>query len=134
MPFTSVVESETEGNEYEEEMKFVIETGANSYVSVKQEIEKEGNEYEEEYHYTVVENNKKIYDFVLENETEDAKNETEVKLTLDGKKYKFDVYQKNNETFIDVKVDGTDKKVTYKKVINTDAETGQKTVTFEQVI
>lgn len=134
LPFTSVMETETEGNEYEEEMKFVIETGLDSYISVKQEIEKKDNEYEEEYHYTIVENNKKVYEFVLENELENSKNETEVKLTIDGKKYKFDVYQKNKETFIDVKVDGTNEKVTYKKVIKTDEETGRKTVTFEQVI
>lgn len=134
LPFTSVIETETDQDEYEEEMKFVIETGVGSYVSVKQEIEKENGEYEEEYHYKVVENNKTIYEFSIENEEEQVSKETEVKLTLDGTKYKFEIYQKDNETFIEAKVDNTDEKVTYKKIIKTDEETGQKTVTFEQVI
>ncbi len=133
-PFTSVIETETDQDEYEEEMKFVIETGVDSYISVKQEIEKENGEYEEEYHYKVVENNKIIYEFSLENEEEKVSKETEVKLTLDGTKYKFEIYKKDGETFIEAKVENTDEKVTYKKIVKTDEETGQKTVTFEQVI
>lgn len=133
-PFTSVIETKTEQDEYEEEMKFVIETGVDSYISVKQEIEKEDGEYEEENHYKVVENNLTIYEFSIESEEEKVNQETDVKLTLDGIKYKFEIYQKDGETFIEAKVENTDEKVTYKKIVKTDEETGQKTVTFEQVI
>lgn len=134
IPFTSTIETETEGNEYEEEMKFVLKTGVDSYVSVKQEIEKENNEYEEEYHYRIVENGQLVYEFSLENEMENTNQETEIDLTVDGKRYRFDVYQENGDTFVEAKVDGTEDKLLYKKVITVNEETNEKTVSFEQVI
>lgn len=134
IPFTSTMETETEGNEYEEEMKFVLKTGVDSYVSVKQEIEKENNEYEEEYHYSIVENGKLVYEFSLENEMENTDQETEIDLTVDGKRYRFDVYQEKGDTFVEVKVDGTEDKLLYKKVITVNEETNEKIVSFEQVI
>lgn len=134
IPFTSTIETETEGNEYEEEMKFVLKTGVDSYVFVKQEIEKENNEYEEEYHYRIVENGQLVYEFSLENEMENTNQETEIDLTVDGKRYRFDVYQENGDTFVEAKVDGTEDKLLYKKVITVNEETNEKTVSFEQVI
>ena len=134
--FVGSIEKETEADEQEEEMDLKIFTekgNSRSYVKVKQEISRETDEYEEEFAYEIVENGVTIYAFSFEKETERQKVENEIKVKMEGVKYKFETFTENGEEFIRVKVDGSETEtVLFRKVV-TETD-GVSTATFEEVI
>ena len=116
------------------DLKIFTEKGnSRSYVKVKQEISRETDEYEEEFAYEIVENGVTIYAFSFEKETERQKVENEIKVKMEGVKYKFETFTENGEEFIRVKVDGSETEtVLFRKVV-TETD-GVSTATFEEVI
>lgn len=134
--FVGSVEKETETDEEEEEMQLKIFTekgNTRSYIKVKQEISRETDEYEEEFAYEIVENSVTTYAFSFEKESENEKVENEIKVKLDGVKYKFETFTENGEEFIEVKVSGEEsEKLLFKKVLTETEETIA--VTFEEVV
>ena len=134
--FTARTTEEVVDNETEKEFELKINKDEGSYVEVLREIETEENEVEEEYSYTVVENNQVIHSFSLEKEreTEGTTVENELKLVINQEKFKFDFYDQDGTSFVDVKYDNkVDSKfvITFKKVISTQGD--QEVVSFEEV-
>ena len=124
--FKSVTKSEKEGKEIEEEYSFTLYKDNDSYIKIVQEYEEERDEVEKYYRYQVVENGVKVYDYLLDYEKETGhKNETEIKLTLDNRKYKIEEIQKKDGNYLQVQVIETNSlesrstyKVLFKKVIS----------------
>lgn len=133
--FRGETEFEIEEDETEKEMKLQIFASQDDYVKVSQEISIENNEYEEEFQYSVVKDGKLSLSYSIEKEQENQVNEKEVKLVLDGVKYKFEIYNRDQDQFIKVKVENSteDGKVTFKKVMVTDDTTGEITVDYLEV-
>lgn len=124
--FKSVTKTEKEGKEIEEEYSFTLYKDNDSYIKIIQEYEEERDEVEKYYRYQVVENGVKVYDYLLDYEKEnDHKNETEIRLTLDNKKYKIEEIQQKDGNYLQVQVIETNSlesrstyKVLFKKVIS----------------
>ena len=124
--FKSVTKTEKEGKEIEEEYSFTLYKDNDSYIKIVQEYEEERDEVEKYYRYQVVENGVKVYDYLLDYEKEnDHKNETEIRLTLDNKKYKIEEIQQKDGNYLQVQVIETNSlesrstyKVLFKKVIS----------------
>lgn len=131
--FMAKTESETEDDEVETELRFMLWKADGNFIHIKQEIEIEGvegtpdYEYEEEFFYMVVENGNVVKQFKLELENED--NELELEVRLDGVKYEVEYLTVDGKNLIKVKVEGGSTYV-YEKVINTDPETGETSVTY----
>ncbi len=130
--FMSKTTSEVDADETETKLRFMLWKDDNNFISIKQEIEVEGTpgtpdyEYEEEFKYLVVENGEVVKSFKLELENED--NELELEVRIDGVKYEVEYEVIDDRTFIHVKVQGTE--YTYEKVITTNEETGEVTVSY----
>ena len=124
--FKSVTKTEKEGKEIEEEYSFTLYKDNDSYIKIIQEYEEERDEVEKYYRYQVVENGVKIYDYLLDYEKENGhKNETEIRLTLDNRKYKIEEIQQKDGNYLQVQVIETNSlesrstyKVLFKKVIS----------------
>jgi hypothetical protein len=130
--FMSKTTGEVDADETETKLRFMLWKDDNNFISIKQEIEVEGTpgtpdyEYEEEFKYLVVENGEVVKSFKLELENED--NELELEVRIDGVKYEVEYEVIDDRTFIHVKVQGTE--YTYEKVITTNEETGEVTVSY----
>lgn len=124
--FKSVSKTEKEGKEIEEEYSFILYKDNDSYIKIIQEYEEERDEVEKYYRYQVVENGVKVYDYLLDYEKENGhKNETEIRLTLDNRKYKIEEIQQKDGNYLQVQVIETNSlesrstyKVLFKKVIS----------------
>ena len=124
--FKSVTKTEKEGKEIEEEYSFTLYKDNDSYIKIIQEYEEERDEVEKYYRYQVVENGVKVYDYLLDYEKENGhKNETEIRLTLDNRKYKIEEIQQKDGNYLQVQVIETNSlesrstyKVLFKKVIS----------------
>ena len=124
--FKSVTNTEKEGKEIEEEYSFTLYKDNDSYIKIVQEYEEERDEVEKYYRYQVVENGVKFYDYLLDYEKENGhKNETEIRLTLDNRKYKIEGIQQKDGNYLQVQVIETNSlesrstyKVLFKKVIS----------------
>ena len=124
--FKSVTKTEKEGKEIEEEYSFTLYKDNDSYIKINQEYEEERDEVEKYYRYQVVENGVKVYDYLLDYEKENGhKNETEIRLTLDNRKYKIEEIQQKDGNYLQVQVIETNYlesrstyKVLFKKVIS----------------
>ena len=131
--FMSKTESEIEDDETETELRFMLWKAEGNFIAIKQEIEIEGTpgtadyEYEEEFHYMVIENGEVVRQFKLELENEDNKVELEVR--LDGVKYEVTYFSVDGKNFLKVEVEG-DGTYIYEKVVTTDAETGETTISY----
>ena len=127
------IETETEGGmtEKESEMSLTISTGPQSYVEVKQEIETESGESEQEFKYKVVIADKLVSAYSLELEQDDGQKAAELKMNLDGVKYKFELIHEEEVTLIKVKVyqDESGETSFVKKIVT--AEDGSTLVTYE---
>lgn len=82
-------ETETEGNESEEEITFTVYSGGQPYIRLEQETEQEAGESELSYTYTFYSNGKKSKTVEVEYEVEDG--ETELSLTVEegSNEYEF---------------------------------------------
>lgn len=124
--FKSVTKTEKEGKEIEEEYSFTLYKDNDSYIKINQEYEEERDEVEKYYRYQVVENGVKFYDYLLDYEKENGhKNETEIRLTLDNRKYKIEEIQQKDGNYLQVQVIESNSlesrstyKVLFKKVIS----------------
>lgn len=124
--FKSITKTEKEGKEIEEEYSFTLYKDNDSYIKIVQEYEEERDEIEKYYRYQVVENGVQVYDYLLDYEKENGhKNETEIRLTLDNRKYKIEEIQQKDGNYLQVQVIETNSleprstyKVLFKKVIS----------------
>lgn len=120
-------EKELEGDEME--MKFEFQWAENSYIRIEQEIEKD----EVEFVYKLYEDDRKVYEYSLEIETEDGEKQLNLKeKTLSTKlKIDFKFFVDNDVTFIKARVKEGDQKIEFlfKKIV--DSETNS--ITYELV-
>ena len=129
----SKTETDTDGDEQEVELKFMMFKDEGNFISIKQEIETEGvegeagYEYEEEFKYMVVKDNELVKSFKLELENEDDAQELEVK--IDGVKYEVTYETIEDRTYIHVSVSGQGE-YTYEKVVTTNEETNEVSVAY----
>lgn len=130
------IEIDEEDGEYEEEIRFRLFLDDNNYVMVKQEIEVEENEKEEKFVYRVVEDGVLTQNYTLKIEQDDEKDdEAKMRILIDG-----NIYQLRYEEVVDgdavaiIKVVVNDELVaTYEKVVTTNEETGEQTVTYQLI-
>lgn len=139
---TTTKETETDDDEVEteEKMYFKLITGENSFVRIVREIETEveqdESEYEESFTYHVIENGEITYDYRLEieREIEEGEEEYELVLYVNGQTYKVEAEEKDGEYYLEIKLYGQTKaEHVFKKVETTDPETGEVSVTYEEV-
>ena len=95
--FSSLTHHENDRSEIEEERNFRIQTGANSYILVKQESESEWNETENEFEYTIVENGRRVdnYSISIENEW----NRKSVSYEVNETEYEMEIIERNGEKY-----------------------------------
>ncbi len=131
--FMAKNETDVDDDETETEIRLMLWKKEGNFIHIKQEIEIEGTpgdadyEYEEEFFYMVVENGEVVKQFKLELENED--NELELKVKIDGVKYEVEYDFVDDKVFINIKVNG-DRTYTYQKIVITDEETGETTVSY----
>ena len=124
--FISFTETESEGDEIEEERTFRINLNEGSYVLIEESKEQERHENETEFEYTFIDNYKKVLNYSIEVEHEGHKDSIEYE--INDQEYEI---LKQGDIYI-VKIgeddDYHDEIGRFKKVINED-----NTVTFEYI-
>ena len=135
-PFIAKSSEEIEDDEVEKKFALKIFTGDHKHsIKIVHEVEEDEN-YEESYAYEIKEGRRNIKVFAFEYEKENDDEDLFIKLSLNGERFSFKVYDLEGETYIRVKYDKKHEdhgKLLYKKVVNT-LEDGTREVFFEEVI
>jgi hypothetical protein len=133
--FVAQTETDFESDEQESELKFVLIKDQLNYTIVRQEYEVEGTledgnyQRHEKFVYRVVTDGVETKKFVLKLEAEN--NTTEYRINLDGVTYRVSYLTEGENNYIIIHVDGVDYK--YLKVVVTDPDTGETSITYEKV-
>ena len=117
--------------EDENEVELTIKTDEYSYIEMEQSEEVKDWLKSSEYSYKVVQNRKTVESYSFESDEED--NEVEIKLTLDGVKYKLSTEVIDSSTYYKVSIkDDTKTKATFVRVATED-ENGNVSISYELV-
>ncbi len=90
LPFVSMEEKFTEGNESESERTFILTLSTSSYVYIEEENESEDGEVENEFCYRLVENGITTLEYYLEIESLKDNSKSEIEYELNGVGYEIE--------------------------------------------
>ena len=124
--FVSFTETESEGDEIEEERTFRINLNEGSYVLIEESKEQERHENETEFEYTFIDNYKKVLNYSIEVEHEGHKDSIEYEIN----DQEYEILKQGDIYIVKIGEDDEyhDEIGRFKKVITED-----NTVTFEYI-